>query len=369
MFSFRVINSDRQSRARLGEIATPHGVVQTPVFMPVGTQATVKSLTIKELEELGVEIILSNTYHLYLQPGHKIIEKLGGLHRFTSWNKPILTDSGGFQIFSLGTLQKVKEEGIYFTSHLDGSKHFLSPEMVIDIQKSLGADIITTLDQCIPYPASYEYAREAMEITLQWAKRSRTHFGDKTQALFAIVQGSTYPQLREESLSRLLELDFEGIAIGGLSVGEPKDLMYELLEFMEPLLPADKPRYLMGLGTPQDLFDAVALGYDMFDCVMPTRNARNGCLFTRKGKVMIKNARYADDPRPIDQECTCYTCRHFSRAYLRHLFMAKEILSAILNTHHNLHFYLDIMRKIRQSIKDEKLAELKDSFFSSPESG
>ena len=367
MFSFRVIKSDQRSRARLGEIKTPHGVVQTPVFMPVGTQATVKSMTMRELEELGVEIILSNTYHLYLQPGHKIIEKLGGLHQFTSWNKPILTDSGGFQIFSLGALQKVKEEGIYFTSHLDGSKHFLSPEMVIDIQKSLGADIITTLDQCIPYPASYEYAREAMELTLRWAKQSRTRLQQKTQALFAIVQGSTYPQLREESLARLMELDFEGIAMGGFSVGEPKDLMYELLEFMEPLLPPDKPRYLMGVGTPQDLFDAVALGYDMFDCVMPTRNARNGCLFTCEGKIMIKNACYAEDQRPIEENCSCYTCRHYSRAYLRHLFMAKEILSAILNTHHNLHFYLDIIRKIRQSIKEETLVELKESFFSSPE--
>jgi len=324
-------------------------------------------MSIKELEELGVEIILSNTYHLYLQPGHKIIEKLGGLHHFTSWNRPILTDSGGFQIFSLGALQKVKEEGIYFTSHLDGSNHFLTPEMVIDIQKSLGADIITTLDQCIPYPASYEYAREAMETTLQWAKRSRAHHGKKPQALFAIVQGSTYPQLREECLARLMELDFEGIAIGGFSVGEPKDLMYELLKLMEPLLPPNKPRYLMGVGTPQDLFDAVALGYDMFDCVMPTRNARNGCLFTRQGKIMIKNARYADDERPIDEDCLCSTCRRYSRAYLRHLFMAKEILSAILNTHHNLHFYLDIIRKIRQSIMEKKLVELKESFFSSPE--
>jgi len=367
MFSFRVIKSDQRSRARLGEIATPHGVVQTPVFMPVGTQATVKSMTVRELEELGVEIILSNTYHLYLQPGHKIIEKLGGLHRFTSWSKPILTDSGGFQIYSLGALQKVKEEGIYFTSHLDGSKHFLSPEMVIDIQKSLGADIITTLDQCIPYPASYEYAREAMETTLRWAKRSRAHLGANTQALFAIVQGSTYPQLREESVARLMELDFKGIAIGGFSVGEPKDLMYQLLELMKPLLPPDKPCYLMGVGTPQDLFDAVALGYDMFDCVMPTRNARNGCLFTRKGKIMIKNASYAYDERPLDDECFCYTCQHYSRAYLHHLFMAKEILSAILNTHHNLHFYLDIIRKIRQSIKEGTLLDLKKRFFSSLE--
>jgi len=362
LFGYKLLKKDSRSRARLGKLITASGEVDTPIFMPVGTQGTIKSLTIKQLKEIGVDILLANAYHLYLQPGEEIVRKMGGLHKFMSWDRPILTDSGGFQIYSLGVLQKVKEEGLHFKSHLDGSRHFVSPEDAIEIQKALGSDIAMCLDECLPYPSDKEDVRHSLKLTLSWAKRCRDQMSDTEQALFGIVQGGIYQDLRTECIEKLQEIDFDGYAMGGLSVGEPKDIMYQMLEFCEPLFPEDRPRYVMGIGKPEDLFQCVSLGYDMFDCVMPTRNARNGCLFTSKGRIMIKNQKYAKDERPLDDDCKCYTCRNYSRAYLRHLFMAKEILSAVLNTYHNLYFYLDIMRKIRQSIDDNCFDIFKKKF-------
>jgi queuine tRNA-ribosyltransferase len=356
-FHFELITKDRSSKARLGRVLTDHGAFSTPAFMPVGTLGTVKSLTPEELTEIGAEIILANTYHLYLRPGHETIGRLGGIHSFIHWERPILTDSGGYQIFSLGDLRKISEEGVTFQSHLDGTSHFLTPERVIEIQKVLGVDIAMVLDECIPYPSSFDYAMLSTSRTTRWAERCLQAGKGIGPALFAIVQGGTYQALREKSAQELTAMDFQGYAIGGLSVGEPKDVMSEVLGWTVPCLPEHAPRYLMGVGTPQDILDAVRLGVDLFDCVLPTRNARNGTLFTSSGKISIKQACYAEDKRPPDEACGCYTCRHYSRAYLRHLYLSKEILSSRLNTIHNLFYYMEFMRKIREAIRENRLPE------------
>jgi len=358
-FRFEVLKTD-PSGARLGRLTTPHGTIDTPAFMPVGTAATVKSLTQEMLEELGVQLLLANTYHLYLRPGHERIRRLGGLHAFMSWPGPILTDSGGYQVFSLADLRTVTDDGVVFRSHLDGSEHVLTPETAVELQLALGADVVMVLDECIEYPASLERARHAAARTLHWARRFRDHFachGDpERQMLCGIVQGGIYAELRCQNAERLVELDFPGYAIGGLAVGEPHALTCEMTAEVTARLPAARPRYLMGVGKPEDIADYVMRGIDLMDCVLPTRNARNGCLFTSQGRLLIKNARYAEDPGPIDQACACRVCRRYSRAYLRHLFLANEILAAVLNTFHNLYFYLDIMRKIRKAIAFGDLA-------------
>jgi len=361
-FRFELITKDRTSKARLGKILTDHGSVSTPAFMPVGTLGTVKSLTPEELQEIGAEVILANTYHLYLRPGHEAIGRLGGLHAFIHWERPILTDSGGYQIFSLGDLRKISEEGVTFQSHLDGSLHFFTPEQVIEIQRILGVDIAMVLDECIAYPSSYDYAKDSTSRTTRWAERCLRARHQTDPALFAIVQGGMYPALRKESAQDLVNMDFQGYAIGGLSVGEPKSLMSDVLDWTIPILPESAPRYLMGVGTPQDLLEAVKLGIDLFDCVLPTRNARNGTLFTSSGKISIKQARYAEDGRPVDEACRCYTCRYYSRAYLRHLYLSKEILSSRLNTIHNLFYYMELMRNIREAIQEGRLADLSKAF-------
>jgi queuine tRNA-ribosyltransferase len=361
--SFTVLTRDGETRARCGRLETPHGSIQTPVFMPVGTAGTVKTLSPEELKRLEVEIILSNAYHLYLRPGHQLIAELGGLHRFISWDRPILTDSGGYQVFSLAELCKVTEEGATFQSHLDGSLHFFSPEFVIEIQEALGADIIMTLDECLPYPSSREATREALDRTIQWARRSKQAHQRRDQILFGIVQGGFYPELRREATLRLLEVGFEGYALGGLSVGETPAMMREVVDQVVPLLPEERPRYLMGVGMPEDLLECVIRGIDMFDCVIPTRHARTGWLFTTFGRVVIKNAQYARDESPIDPACDCTTCRQFSRAYLRHLFMAQETLALRLNTIHNLHYYLRLMEQIRQAIRERRLAQYREEFY------
>src|SRR5713226_4529731 len=351
---FELLDKDPKTRARRGRLHTAHGVIETPVFMPVGTQATVKSMTPAQLRDLNVEILLCNSYHLYLRPGHQTVAQLGGLHRFMAWDRPILTDSGGFQVFSLSSLRNITDDGVRFQSHLDGSSHFLTPEGAIDIQTALGSDIMMILDDCLAYPSDHFQAEKSMRRSLVWAERCKRHF-DKTepgkQDLFAIVQGGIYPDLRQESALRLVAMDFPGYAVGGLAVGEPKPLMYEVIDGLEPHLPQEKPRYLMGVGTPADLAEAIALGIDMFDCVMPTRHARNGWLFTKDGHIVIKHAKYKDDPAPIDATCGCLVCGTYSRAYLRHLFISGEILSSVLNTIHNLYFYLDTIRRIRQFIE------------------
>ena len=360
-FGFRVTNRD--DRARRGVMTTAHGDVQTPAFMPVGTQGAVKGMTHRDLESVGAEIVLSNTYHLYLRPGSDLIARRGGLHAFSGWSRPILTDSGGYQVFSLAAQRTIDEEGARFRSHLDGSAHLLTPEVAADIQAQLGSDVAMVFDECLAHPADEAPARRSMERTIRWAKRARDRFlalqaGDVTdvmvtnpgQAQFGIVQGGVYPVLREESARGTVALGFEAYAIGGLSVGEPAEIMYDVVGRTTPCLPEDRPRYLMGAGTPQDLVEAVARGVDLFDCVLPTRNARNGQLFTSEGVVNIKNSRYAEDDRPVDPACACYTCRTHSRAYLRHLFQARELNASTLNTLHNLHFYLDTMRQIRDAI-------------------
>lgn len=355
-FGFEVLKKDEASPARLGILRTAHGDVPTPVFMPVGTAGSVKAMPQEWLEQLETRIVLANTYHLYLRPGYELIQRLGGLHRFMSWNNAILTDSGGYQVFSHKELRRISEEGVQFNSHLDGSRHFLTPEKVVDIQRALGSDIAMVLDECTPYPSSFIDAEASMELSMRWAKRSCHRWredNDQARALFGIVQGAFYPELRSRSIEAIVELGFPGIAVGGLSVGEPKDLMFETLAYTVQRLPWAKPRYLMGVGSPRDLVRGVALGVDMFDCVLPTRNARNGCLFTSQGRVLIKNAIHADDENPLDPECCCMTCRRYSRAYLRHLFLAGEHLSAVLNTLHNLTFYLDMMREIREAISLE----------------
>jgi len=354
MIGFELLSKDKSSSARLGLLRTPHGDIETPAFMPVGTAGTIKALPHEWLEGLGCRILLSNTYHLYLRPGHERIARLGGLHRFMSWGRAILTDSGGYQVYSHRELRRITEEGVHFRSHLDGSPHFLSPEKVMEVQLALGPDISMVFDECTPYPCSRSDAEKSMALSMRWAARCRERWGKEAAVpggLFGIVQGGVYPDLRARSAEELLALDFDGLAIGGLSVGEPKDVMMEVLNATVPLLPECRPRYLMGVGTPEDLIRCVALGVDMFDCVLPTRNARNGCLFTSEGRILIKNAAYAEDERPLDPACGCLTCRRYSRAYLRHLFMAGEYLSATLNTVHNVSFYLDTMCKIRESIK------------------
>lgn len=348
-FQFDLLQQD--GAARFGRIKTSRGEIETPVFMPVGTQGTVKGLLPEALHDLGAQIILANTYHLYLRPGHELVRQLGGLHSFINWQKPILTDSGGFQVFSLGDLRKIEEEGVSFQSHLDGSKHRLTPELSIEIQQALGSDIVMVFDECIPYPAERDYVAASTARSERWAARCREVLppGGKS-ALFGIVQGGMYEDLRQQSAAGLIEIGFEGYALGGLSVGEEAEVMYEVMEYALPQLPEDKPRYVMGVGTPENLIEGVARGCDMFDCVMPTRNARNGVLFTSFGKMSIKQARYRDDAEPIDPACDCYVCRNYSRAYLRHLYMSNEILSSVLNTHHNLYYYQQLMTGAREAI-------------------
>jgi queuine tRNA-ribosyltransferase len=361
-FSFEVLQTD-PTGARRGTLTTPHGTIDTPVFMPVGTAATVKGLTQDALEELGAGIILANTYHLYLRPGHELIRKLGGLHKFMSWKNAILTDSGGYQVFSLSALRKMTDEGVRFRSHLDGSEHLLTPEKAAEIQLALGSDIAMVLDECIETPAPRSAAESALKRTTAWAKRARTYFlnnahlnSETHQWQFGIVQGATFPDLRRESARQLLELDFPGYAVGGLAVGEPHEVTCEMAAEVTALLPQERPRYLMGVGRPEQIPDYVARGIDMMDCVLPTRAARHACLYTSQGRVLIKNARYAEDQKPIDPNCRCSVCRRYTRAYLRHLFAAGEITAAILATHHNVWFYLDIMRQIREAITFGHLA-------------
>lgn len=362
---YELIKQCKQSGARLGRLHTPHGIINTPVFMPVGTQGTVKAMSPIELKEIGAEIILSNTYHLNMRPGEKLIAKAGGLHKFMNWDKPILTDSGGFQVFSLAEFRNIKEEGVTFKSHIDGSKHFISPEKAIEIQNDLGSDIMMAFDECLPHPCEYDYAKKSLHRTIRWAERClETHKNTEKQALFGIIQGGMYKDLREESVREMVKLDFPGYSIGGLSIGEPKPLMYEVLDWTSHLLPENKARYLMGVGSPDCLLEGVIRGIDMFDCVLPTRVARNGLLFTSTGKVVIRNAEYAEDFRPIDAECDCYACKNFSRAYVRHLFKAKEILGARLATIHNLRFLINLMEQIRQAIMDDCLLDFKKEFYS-----
>jgi queuine tRNA-ribosyltransferase len=363
---FQVDSVDARTHARMGRITTSRGIIETPVFMPVGTQGTVKAITQDMLEALDARIILGNTYHLFLRPGHEIIRQLGGLHRFISWDRAILTDSGGYQVFSLGDLRKIREEGVDFRSHLDGSSQFLSPEVSMQIQHALGSDIVMAFDECTPFPATHRQAKESLELTTRWARRSRAEFDSLQSAtilsdnwpqsaipnawLFGINQGSVYHDLRRESLEQLVEIGFDGYAIGGLGVGEEKEQMYDAVEFIAPQMPHGRPRYLMGVGTPEDLVECVARGVDMFDCVMPTRNARNGQVFTARGKLNIRNAKFNRDDRPLDEDCRCMVCLRYSRAYIRHLYNCGEMLAATLCSYHNLAFYLDTMRLIRQSI-------------------
>ncbi|MFS8974916.1 tRNA guanosine(34) transglycosylase Tgt [Cupriavidus necator] len=367
MLNFELITTD--GNARRGRVTLNHGVVETPIFMPVGTYGSVKAMSPLELNEIGAHIILGNTFHLWLRPGLDVVNAHEGLHKFIGWDKPILTDSGGFQVFSLGDLRKITEDGVTFASPVNGDKLFLSPEISMQIQRTLNSDIVMQFDECTPYeidgrPATHEEAAKSMRMSLRWAKRSRDEFERlaNPNALFGIVQGGMYEDLRDESLAGLSELDFHGYAIGGLSVGEPKEDMMRVLEHVAPHLPADKPHYLMGVGTPEDLVAGVAAGVDMFDCVMPTRNARNGWLFTRYGDVKIKNAAHRNDPRPLDESCACYTCRNFSRAYLHHLHRVGEILGARLNTIHNLHYYLQLMREVRESIEQHRFTDFRRQF-------
>jgi len=366
---FELLGKD--ANARLGVITTKRGVINTPAFMPVGTQATVKAMSPDELKEIGAEIVLCNTYHLYLRPGHKTISSLGGLHKFMNWDKPVLTDSGGFQVFSLSALRSISENGVQFRSHLDGSMHFIGPDEAMEIQSALGSDICMAFDECTPYPASYDYAVKSLELTTKWARRCKEYemqnsaIGNRQsafpgQALFGIIQGGIYKDLRKRSIEELIEIGFDGYAAGGLSVGEPKEDMYEIINFIAPLMPDDKPRYLMGIGDLNDMLVAVEAGFDMFDCVMPTRNARNGTLFTSAGRISIKRTEYKADNSPLDENCGCYACRNFSKAYLRHLFLAKEILSMRLNTIHNLYFYIDFFRKMREAISKGQFKEFKN---------
>jgi queuine tRNA-ribosyltransferase len=363
MLEFTLLKKDTSglSHARRGRLKLNHGTIETPIFMPVGTYGSVKAMAPNELKEVGSQIILGNTFHLWLRPGTEVMDKFGGLHGFMGWDKPILTDSGGFQVFSLGAMRKITEEGVKFASPIDGSRLFLSPEISMQIQRSLNSDIVMQFDECTPYeidgrPATAEEAAKSMRMSLRWAQRSMNEFnqGENPNALFGIVQGGMYERLRDESLAGLEEIDFPGLAIGGLSVGEPKEDMMRVLQHVGPRLPEHKPHYLMGVGTPEDLVEGVANGVDMFDCVMPTRNARNGWLFTRFGDLKIKNARYKDDTGPLDETCSCYCCKNFSRAYLHHLHRSKEILGARLNTIHNLHYYLNLMQEIRDAIDADR---------------
>ena len=363
--NFEILKKDSKTGARLGVLHLPHGDVETPVFMPVGTQATVKSMTPEELkDEVKSSLILSNTYHLYLRPGHELVKEAGGLHKFMNWDRNILTDSGGFQVFSLGDMRKISEEGVEFKSHIDGSKHFISPEKSMEIQNALGSDIMMAFDECAPYGATYDYVQKSMERTTRWAKRCKDyHKNTENQALFGIVQGGFYKDLREKSAKDLIELDFPGYAIGGISVGEPKEEFLDILRYTAPLLPENKPRYLMGVGTPDYLIEAAISGVDMCDCVLPTRMARNGSALTHYGKLNMLNACHAHDFTTLDPDCDCYTCKNYTRAYIRHLFKAEEILGARLLSIHNLRFLVKLMEDVRQAIKEDRLLEFRDEFY------
>ncbi|MCI9087181.1 MAG: tRNA guanosine(34) transglycosylase Tgt [Clostridia bacterium] len=362
--TYELLHTDSKTGARRGVVHTPHGDIQTPVFMPVGTQATVKSMNPEELKEIGAQIILSNTYHLYLRPGHDLVKEAGGLHNFMKWDRPILTDCGGFQVFSLSDLRTITEEGVEFKSHLDGSKHFFSPEKVMEIEEALGADIIMSFDECVKYPETYEYTKQSMERTTRWAKRCKAaHTTTDKQALFGIIQGGFYEDLREKSARDLIDLDFPGYAIGGISVGEPKEEFLKMLYYTAPLMPANKPRYLMGVGTPDYLIEAALAGIDMCDCVLPTRIARNGTAMTWSGKVVVRNATYERDWGPLDPECDCYTCRNYTRAYIRHLVKTKEILGDRLLSIHNLYFLTKLMERVRIEIENDNLENFKNEFY------
>lgn len=363
MFDFELLKEDKKSEARLGIIKTNHGSIDTPIFMPVGTQATVKAMTSRELKEINSQIILANTYHLYLRPGDELIKNAGGLHKFMNWDKPILTDSGGFQVFSLSDLREIKEEGVYFSSHLDGSKHFISPEKSMQIQKNLGSDIVMAFDECPPYPAEREYVENSLERTIRWAERCQKEMEESDQALFGIIQGGVYPELRKRSVEEMMKFDFPGYSIGGLSVGEPKEEMYKMLKHTTPIMPRNKPRYLMGVGTPEDLIEGIYHGIDMFDCVMPTRIARHGQVFTSKGRITVRNAKFKDDFTPLDKNCDCHVCQNYSRAYIRHLIKRNEILGVRLTTYHNLYFMLNLSEEIRKSIKNDNFINLREKFY------
>ena len=366
MLEYKLIKKSKDTKARVGEIKTNHGIIKTPVFMPVGTRATVKTMTPEEVKDLGAQIILSNTYHLFLRPGPEIIEKAGGLHKFMNWHGPILTDSGGFQVFSLSANRKITEEGVTFRSHIDGSKQFLSPEVSIDVQNSLGSDIIMAFDECAPYPATYEYIEHSMNRTTRWAKRCKDHHKNTdNQALFGIVQGGMYKDLRKKSAKNLVAMDFPGYAVGGLSVGEPKDIMVDILDYTTDFLPEDKPRYLMGVGTPDYLFEAVEHGIDMADCVLPTRIARNGTAMTSVGRVIAKNGKYKEDFTSLDENCDCYTCKNYTKAYIRHLFNVNEILAYRLLSIHNIYFLTKLMENIRNAILEDRFLEYKKEFYES----
>jgi len=363
LFEFEIKEKSQKTSARIGVLKTPHGEIETPVYMPVGTQATVKALTPEQIKETGAQIILSNTYHLYLRPGEEVVSGAGGLHSFMHWDKPILTDSGGFQVFSLATLRKLSEEGAEFQSHIDGSRHFITPEKAIQIEEALGADIIMAFDECAPYPCEYNTVKSAMDRTHRWAERCRKARTREDQALFGIVQGGTFADLRKASAQAIADMDFPGNAIGGLSVGEPKPLMYEMLNETVPLLPEGKPRYLMGVGTPDCLIEGVMRGVDMFDCVLQTRTARTGLALTSRGPVTIRNAVYSRDYEKLDAECGCYTCRNFSRAYLRHLVNTNEMLAGTLLTLHNISFTVQLMENIKEAIRADRLNEFRHEFY------
>lgn len=362
--TYELLHKDKNSSARRGVIHTPHGDIQTPVFMPVGTQATVKSMTPEELKDIGAQIILSNTYHLYLRPGENIVKEAGGLHNFMNWDRPILTDCGGFQVFSLSELRTISEDGVEFRSHLDGSKHLFTPEKVMQIEEDLGADIIMSFDECCPYPSTYEYTKNSMERTTRWAVRcKKAHKNTEKQGLFGIIQGGFYKDLRKQSAEDLIKLDFPGYAIGGISVGEPKEEFLDILRYTTPLMPENKPRYLMGVGTPDYLIEAALSGIDMCDCVLPTRIARNGTAMTWNGKVVIRNATYERDFTPLDPECDCYACKNYTRAYIRHLVKTKEILGTRLLSIHNLYFLTKLMERVRIEIENDNLLEFRDEFY------
>ncbi|MDQ0339519.1 queuine tRNA-ribosyltransferase [Caldalkalibacillus uzonensis] len=362
--TYELIKTCKQSGARLGRLYTPHGTIETPVFMPVGTLATVKTMSPEELKEMNAQIILSNTYHLYLRPGEDIVQEAGGLHAFMNWDRPILTDSGGFQVFSLSNLRQIEEEGVHFRNHISGEKLFISPEKATQIQNALGADIIMAFDECAPYPAGREYVKASLERTTRWAERClKAHQRPDDQALFGIVQGGMYADLRAQSVKEITSLDFPGYAVGGLSVGEPKEVMNKVLEETTPLLPAGKPRYLMGVGSPDALIDGVIRGIDMFDCVLPTRIARNGTTMTSQGRLVVRNAQYARDFRPLDPQCDCYTCKNYTRAYIRHLIKCNETFGFRLTTYHNLYFLLQLMENIKQAIRNDSLLDFREQFF------
>lgn len=364
--TYELIKKDSRTKARRGRVNTPHGPIETPVFMPVGTAGTVKAMKPEEVRDMGAQIILGNTYHLYLRPGHEVVKAAGGLHKFMNWERAILTDSGGFQVFSLGAMRKISEEGVEFRSHIDGSKHMLSPEKSMEIQNALGSDIMMAFDECAPYPADRNYVKNSLERTTRWLKRCKEyHKNTEQQSLFGIMQGGMYKDLRKQSAEEIVELDLPGYAIGGLSVGEPKEIMYEVMDDCVDFLPADKPRYLMGVGSPDCLFEGVERGIDMFDCVLPTRIARHGMAMTSQGRVNIKNAKYERDFTSLDPNCDCYTCRNYSKAYLRHLFKSDEILSSMLMTTHNLHFLVNTMAGIRKAIEEDRFLEYKKEFYDS----